>query len=105
MAALNTAMFEDGALVEIADGAVIEQPIELRFLTSGERPVMTFPRNLILAGRDSQAQIVEVYEGSDGAGYFTNAVTEIDAAPTGRWWRIIKSSGNWKRVCTSGCWQ
>ena len=35
---------------------------------------------MILAGRDSQAQIVEVYEGSDGAGYFTNTVTEIDAA-------------------------
>jgi Fe-S cluster assembly protein SufD len=80
MVALNTAMFEDGALVEIADGAVLDEPIELRFLTRGERPVMTFPRNLILAGRDSQAQIIEVYEGSDGAGYFTNAVTEIDAA-------------------------
>jgi Fe-S cluster assembly protein SufD len=80
MVALNTALFEDGALVEIADGAVIDRPIELRFLTRGERPVMTFPRNLILAGRDSQAQIVEVYDGSAGAGYFTSAVTEIDGA-------------------------
>lgn len=75
LVALNTALFEDGALVEITDGAVIDKPIELYFLSSG--PVATFPRNLIVAGRDSQAQIVEIYAGGDG---FTNAVTEFAAA-------------------------
>jgi Fe-S cluster assembly protein SufD len=75
MVALNTAMFEDGALIEIADGAVIDKPIELYFMTAG--PVMTFPRNLIVAGRDSQAQVVETYAGNNDAAYFTNAVTEF----------------------------
>ncbi|MGD0201679.1 MAG: Fe-S cluster assembly protein SufD [Bryobacteraceae bacterium] len=97
MAALNTAMFEDGALVEIADGAVIDAPIELLFMTAANgRPVACYPRNLILAGRDSQARIIETYRaipsfhdrseaGGEASGpppvpYFTNAVTELVAA-------------------------
>ncbi len=75
LVALNTAMFEDGALVEIADGAAIEAPVELVFLATAEGSV-SYPRNLIVAGRDSQAQIVENYRGSGATGYFTNAVTE-----------------------------
>ena len=33
-AALNTALFEDGAFVTIADGRVIEQPIQIVFLST-----------------------------------------------------------------------
>jgi Fe-S cluster assembly protein SufD len=81
LVALNTAMFEDGALVEIATGAVIEKPIELLFLATGNgAPIVSYPRSLILAGRDSQAQIVETYRGSGPAPYFTAAVTELFAA-------------------------
>jgi Fe-S cluster assembly protein SufD len=81
LAALNTAMFEDGALIEIADGAVLEAPVELLFLSAANgTPVVAYPRTLIVAGRDTQAQIVETYRGSGAAGYFTNAVTEVDAA-------------------------
>jgi Fe-S cluster assembly protein SufD len=76
LVALNTAMFEDGALVEIADGAVLGAPVELLFLATADGAV-AYPRNLIIAGRDSQAQIVETYRGSGAADYFTNAVTEV----------------------------
>jgi Fe-S cluster assembly protein SufD len=76
LVALNTAMFEDGALVEIADAAVLEAPVELLFVSAtAGTPAVTFPRILIVAGRDSQAQIVETYCGSGS--YFTNAVTEV----------------------------
>ena len=75
MVALNTAMFEDGALIEIADGAVLDAPVELLFVATADGSV-AYPRNLIIAGRESQARIVETYLGSDAAGYFTAAVTE-----------------------------
>ncbi len=79
LVALNTAMFEDGALIEIADGAVVEVPIELLFMTvTGGTPSVAYPRTLVIAGRDSQAQIIETYRGAEG--YFTNAVTEVLAA-------------------------
>ncbi len=77
LVALNTAMFEDGALVEIADGAVLEAPVELLFLLDADgTPAVAYPRILVLAGRESQAQIVETYRGGT-AGYFTGAVTEV----------------------------
>jgi Fe-S cluster assembly protein SufD len=77
--ALNTASFDDGACIEIADGIVLENPIELLFVSTGaDQPVISHPRSLIVIGRDCQATIVERYAGS-GVDYFTNAVTEIVA--------------------------
>jgi len=104
--ALNTALLEDGAFIEIPKGLVLEKPIYLLFVStapSGGQASVSFPRNLILAGRESQATFIEGYialdeaptfrtlggglpspaqhaspSGPDGT-YFTNAVTEIVA--------------------------
>ncbi|MFB3776124.1 MAG: Fe-S cluster assembly protein SufD [Bryobacteraceae bacterium] len=76
--AMNTAFSEDGAFVEIARNAVVEQPIHLVFLAApGDRPTASHPRTLVLAGRGSQAAVIETYAGPSGRSYFTNAVTEI----------------------------
>jgi Fe-S cluster assembly protein SufD len=77
-AALNTALFEDGALVSVADNAVVEEPIQLVFLsTDTPTPAVSHPRVLLLLGRNSQARVVETYAGLGQARGFTNAVTEI----------------------------
>lgn len=77
--ALNTALAGDGAFVYIPDGAVIEEPLELLFVTTAEDgvAVMSTARALVVAGDRSQCRIVETYYGTTGAAYFTNAVTEI----------------------------
>ena len=78
--ALNTAFMSDGVLIRIPNGAVIEEPIHLVFTSSEQdRPTVSYPRTLILAGRDSQAAVIEEYRGADGSLYFTNAVTELVA--------------------------
>jgi len=78
--ALNTAFMSDGVLIRIPNGAVIEEPIHLVFTSSEQdRPTVSYPRTLILAGRNSQAVIIEEYRGADGSLYFTNAVTELVA--------------------------
>jgi Fe-S cluster assembly protein SufD len=78
--ALNTAFAEDGALVEIPRNTVVEKPIHLVFLAEpGDRPTISHPRTLVLAGRGSQATVIETYAGPAGRSYFTNAVTEIVA--------------------------
>jgi Fe-S cluster assembly protein SufD len=77
--ALNTAFAADGALIEIPNGAVVERPIVLLFVSSGGGRTVAHPRTLVLAGRDSQAAIVEVYIGRNESEYFTNAVTEMVA--------------------------
>jgi len=75
--ALNTASSEDGAFVEVARGAVIEEPIHLVFVSSGMDQAATHPRTLALIGAQAQVRLIETFIGSGR--YFTNAVTEIVA--------------------------
>ena len=77
---LNAAFFEDGAFVFIPPGLAVDEPIHLVFISSrgaGPAPTISHPRTVVIAGRGSQAQIVESYAGVPGAAYFANAVTEI----------------------------
>ncbi|MBI4380403.1 MAG: Fe-S cluster assembly protein SufD [candidate division NC10 bacterium] len=96
--ALNTAFIQDGAFVSIPKGKVVERPIHLLFVSTHDRPastglsagfdmaqdrrgkaIVSHPRNLILAGDNSQAMVIESYIGLNNALYFTNVVTEIVA--------------------------
>jgi len=76
MVALNTANMQDGARIEIPAGKVVEGFIHFLFIGQGES-VWSHPRNIVVAGANSQVTIVETYVGTGT--YFTNAVTEIVA--------------------------
>jgi Fe-S cluster assembly protein SufD len=85
--ALNTAFFEDGALVELAPGAALAEPIQLVHLSTSRwstQPTLSHPRTLVLCGRGSQATLIESYGGLPGEAYFTNAVTELSLGPGAR---------------------
>ena len=80
LAALNTALFEDGAYVLVPPHMALERPIHVRFFCNGEadaKPAMTQPRALIVIGDHGAATVIETYAGSENVEYFTNAVTEI----------------------------
>jgi Fe-S cluster assembly protein SufD len=80
--ALNTAFAEDGAYVHIARGAVLPAPIHLLFVSVGDgAPLMTHPRNLIVAEEESQAAIVEDYVsfGIGETAALSNTATELVA--------------------------
>ena len=89
-AALNTALFEDGAAIVIPEGAVVEEPIQVLWLSlpspgAGEagdgasaRLEVSFPRLLVVAGENSQASVVETYAAApDAAGYFVCPAAEF----------------------------
>jgi Fe-S cluster assembly protein SufD len=79
--AWNTAFFADGAYVQIPKGTIIEQLVTVVHVALGSNPPwVSHPRNLIVAGEDSQVRIAEVFLGA-GSVYLTNPVTEIVAAP------------------------
>ena len=79
-AALNQAFFTDGGFVQIPADAVIAEPIHFIFICTARQSGDTSqPRNLILAGANSRATILESYLASGNTAYFTNAVTEIVA--------------------------
>jgi Fe-S cluster assembly protein SufD len=79
--ALNTAFLRDGACLIVPDGKVVEEPVEVVFLSrAGEGdPVVSHPRLLIVAGARSQVTVLESYAGVGDGCAFSNAVTEIDA--------------------------
>ena len=78
--ALNTALFEDGAFVYLPRRTVIKEPISLLFISlPGNEPSMAHLRNLIVAGEDSQASIVEDYVSLGSGVFFSNVVTELIA--------------------------
>jgi len=74
---LNTAFVLDGAHINIPENITIEKPIHLIFISCGNKKTISQPRNIIIAGRNSQAKIIEHYVGTGGEVYFTNAVTEF----------------------------
>jgi Fe-S cluster assembly protein SufD len=77
-AQLNTAFLDDGALVWVRAGAVIEEPLLLAFLsTSADGAIVSHPRILVVAERGSHLRWIESYGGVDGQSYLTNAVTEV----------------------------
>lgn len=77
--ALSTAFTNDGAFIYVPDGKIVENAIHIIFLTSSEHKVFTQPRNLFIAGKNSQVTIIEHYVSDDASVYFTNSVTEIIA--------------------------
>ena len=79
--ALNTALFVDGAFVSIPADTIVEYPIHLLFVTDGDAAsTASHPRNLIVAGRNAQATVVESYAAVGDPMYFTNPVTEVVVA-------------------------
>ena len=80
--ALNTALFQDGAYVEVPKSTVMGEPIHLLFVsTSRDLPIVAHPRNLIVMGAGSQATVIETYAGWAPDVTFTNAVTEVAPGP------------------------
>jgi Fe-S cluster assembly protein SufD len=80
LTALNLALFEDGAAVHVKDGVVVDSPINLVFVTTGnEAPTASYPRVLLIAGEHSQSRIIETHVGLGGGTHFSCAVTEVVA--------------------------
>ena len=77
-AALNTAFFNDGALIIVPAGTTVAEPVQLLFISTAREPGATsHPRNLIIAEAGSRLTVVENYVRTADAPYFTNAVTEM----------------------------
>ncbi len=74
-AALNTAFCADGAVILLAKGTVVEEPVHVLYLATREG--VTHPRTLVLAGEGAQPTVIEDHSGR-GEAYFTNAVTQIE---------------------------
>ena len=76
--ALNTAFLRDGACIEVPEGREYPMVLNLVYLTTDRsQPKATFPRTLVLAGRNSRVTVIESYVGAARGAYLTDAVTEM----------------------------
>ena len=79
--ALNTAGFEDAAVVWVAKNTEVETPIHLLFLSVGEeKPSLIQPRCLVIAETSAKVNFIEQYasfSATNAAAYFNNPVTEV----------------------------
>ena len=65
---LNGAFWSDGLVLELAEGMTMDRPLELFFVTDSAADAgLVAPRNLIVAGRDSRAEIIEYHVGPGDA--------------------------------------
>jgi Fe-S cluster assembly protein SufD len=71
LAALNTAFLADGYVLRLGDGARLDRPLEITFLNGNG---LSQPHNLIIAGANSQATVIE-HHISNGESYIANSVT------------------------------
>jgi Fe-S cluster assembly protein SufD len=81
LTALNTALAQDGVVIEVGSGAMIDGFVHLVFIgdagAGGGDAVMSHPRNLFVIGRNAQLSIAETYAGNGRC--FTNVVSELFA--------------------------
>ena len=75
---LNTARFEDGAVILVPKNLKVALPLHLLFITRAESPVAVFPRLLVVLERGAALELVEEHHG-DGT-YLTCPVIEICVA-------------------------
>ena len=76
--ALNTAFMGDGALIHVAPGAALAQPIHLVFVNAGSEAASVFARSLVVIEDRARAMLLESHVGcSDASDHQVNAVLEL----------------------------
>ncbi|MCI0449856.1 MAG: Fe-S cluster assembly protein SufD [Chlorobi bacterium] len=76
--AFNTAFADDGAVIYVPDNTIIDNCIHiLNVITAEAENILSQPRNLIVAGRNSKIKIIEGYHSISENVSLTNVVNEI----------------------------
>ncbi len=102
--ALNTAFIEDGVVLRLGPGTVLDAPIEIVFASGAAgRPVVCQPRNLIVAEADSRATVVERHVAAAPGVHFANAATEIivEAGAAVRHYRVQEAGAEAFNLATT----
>ncbi len=87
LAALNTAMLEDGWLIDIEEGTRVEETLHLVFVASNEdegSARASYPRLALSLGAKAEATVVESHVGAGEGPTFSDVVSEIALGPGAR---------------------
>jgi Fe-S cluster assembly protein SufD len=101
--ALNTAFVQDGVVIHVPGGVVIDAPIHIVHIVDTQADgAAIFPRLLVVAEALSAVTIVESFASVGNAQYFTNSVAEIEVGNGARvdHYKIQRESENAFHVAT-----
>lgn len=83
-AALNTALFSDGLLIEVEKNTVVDKPVLITHAYNAAWPFFAQPRLLVVAHRSSKLEFIERYVVDGQQALFVNSVTECFVAENAR---------------------
>lgn len=88
--ALNGIYAQDGAILRIRSGQIVDAPIEIVHLATGDEAPLCAVRHAVVVEPGAQATIIERFLGPDGIGYHVNAVSDLHAMERSklRWVKI-----------------
>ncbi len=105
--ALNAAYLRDGAYIYVRPHVVVEKPIHLLYVASGDGQSASYLRNLILLGDHAEATIIESFVSLQDGDYLTSTVTELAVGEGAKvdYYRIQQESKQAKHVSVVGVTQ
>lgn len=108
LVAWNTAAWQGGIYINVADNKVISKPIviyNIQDATAGE--VKSFTRNLIVVGKSSEVTVVEKFDSIGANPNFSNIVTEATVAENAglNFYSIQADHGNRHQFGQTTIWQ
>ena len=77
LAVINQMFSQDGFFVYIPDNVILDKPLQLINLVSAHEPVIIFPKNLIILGKNAQAKILLCEHSIFPDRFLNNSVTSI----------------------------
>ncbi|MBK8587030.1 MAG: Fe-S cluster assembly protein SufD [Bacteroidetes bacterium] len=107
MVALNTAHIFDGAFIHVAENVHCEKPIHLLYISGGEENTLAFPRNLMIAEKNSSAKVIESFHSRGNESSFINIVTEVvlEENSNVEWSKIQLENSNTFHISHTECSQ
>ncbi|MGE0787212.1 MAG: Fe-S cluster assembly protein SufD [Sandaracinaceae bacterium] len=84
--ALNTVLFDDGVVIEVAAGAQLDAPIHVVHAAGTQPSIETaaYPRMVVRVRDGASAKLVESHVGPAGHRYLESAVVELDLGDNAR---------------------
>lgn len=77
LAMLNTMFMTDGAVIHVAAGVQVADPLHLAFELSGSTAAAVTPRVLLVVEDGASVTLVESHRSPDGVGHQTNTMVEM----------------------------
>ena len=77
---LNTALFDDGALITVAPGSTITEPVAIVHVVTKAEPVSVHTRHVVTVAEGATVRFIEHHVGPEGVAYQSDSLVELDIA-------------------------